>query len=68
MTKVLLSKREKQIASHLVCGLSNKQIAGNLFISERTVKFHCSNIYRKLRINSKLELLSRSKELGCHFL
>lgn len=52
-----LSKRETQVLSFLVKGLSNIKIAENLFITETTVKFHCKNIYRKLHVKSKLELL-----------
>ena len=48
-----LSKREKQIAMKILEGLPNKIIAAELFISERTVKFHCANIYRKLNINNR---------------
>ena len=40
-----LSKRELQVAHKIMEGRSNKVIASELFISERTVKFHCANIY-----------------------
>jgi DNA-binding CsgD family transcriptional regulator len=64
----ILSNREKQIAMKIMDGLPNKLIACDLFISERTVKFHCANIYRKLDIRNRhalvakyyRELLSRS--------
>lgn len=52
-----LSKREAQVLSLLVKGVSNIKIAESLFITETTVKFHCKNIYKKLRVKSKLELL-----------
>ena len=47
-----LSKRELQVAHKIMEGRSNKVIASELFISERTVKFHCANIYRKLEIRN----------------
>jgi DNA-binding NarL/FixJ family response regulator len=53
-----LSKRELQVASKIMEGLPNKIIASELFISERTVKFHCANIYRKLNINSRTALIA----------
>jgi two-component system response regulator DegU len=47
-----LTPRESQIQSLRSQGCSNKQIADILKISERTVKFHVSNILQKLRINN----------------
>jgi DNA-binding CsgD family transcriptional regulator len=55
----VLSKREKQIAEKILEGLPNKLIAADLFISERTVKFHCHNIYRKLSIRNRHALVAR---------
>lgn len=54
----ILSKREKQIAEKILEGLPNKVIANQLFISERTVKFHCHNIYRKLEIRNRHALMA----------
>ncbi len=48
-----LSKREAQVADKVCEGLSNRTIADQLFISERTVKFHCTNIFKKLAINNR---------------
>ncbi|TRY29057.1 helix-turn-helix domain-containing protein [Aliiglaciecola sp. M165] len=48
-----LSKREKQVADKVCQGLSNRSIADQLFISERTVKFHCTNIFKKLSVNNR---------------
>ena len=53
-----LSKREVQVIDKLLEGLPNKLIARQLFISERTVKFHCSNIYRKLDVEGRYHLVS----------
>jgi DNA-binding NarL/FixJ family response regulator len=53
-----LSKRELQVAHKIMEGRSNKAIAQELFISERTVKFHCANIYRKLNITSRTALIA----------
>ncbi|AXR07932.1 helix-turn-helix domain-containing protein [Salinimonas sediminis] len=54
-----LSKREMQVAQKILQGLPNKTIACELFISERTVKFHCANIYRKLEIRNRAALMAR---------
>jgi DNA-binding NarL/FixJ family response regulator len=48
-----LSRREQQIIDKILESSPNKIIASELFISERTVKFHCSNIYRKLQIGNR---------------
>lgn len=53
-----LSKRELQVAQKVIEGLSNKMIARQLYISERTVKFHCANIYRKLNIRNRAALMA----------
>lgn len=54
----LLSKRELQVAHGIMQGLPNKTIANQLFISERTVKFHCANIYKKLDIRNRASLMA----------
>jgi len=51
-----LSKRELEIARHIADGMSNKEIASQCFLSERTVETHASNILNKLGINSRVEV------------
>ena len=53
-----LSKREHQVAQKVSEGLSNRSIADQLFISERTVKFHCTNIFKKLAISNRKMLIA----------
>lgn len=53
-----LSKREKQVAAKISEGLSNRSIADQLFISERTVKFHCTNIFKKLAVSNRKMLIA----------
>ncbi|MEV7092554.1 helix-turn-helix transcriptional regulator [Amycolatopsis sp. NPDC051045] len=50
-----LSHREREILVLLGHGLSNRGIARRLGISERTVKFHVSNVLTKLRVESRLQ-------------
>jgi len=54
----LLSKREKEILDLVANGNSNKDIANALFISEKTVRTHLHNIFRKLDISKRTEAVS----------
>ncbi len=51
-----LSPRENEVAKLVLQGKSNKQIAFQLGIAERTVEFHLKNVYAKLGIGSRMEL------------
>jgi len=53
--EVPLTERELEVLRLMAKGLSNKGIASELFISERTVKFHISNILSKLGVFSRTE-------------
>jgi len=55
-----LSEKEKEIVVGLVDGLSYKLIADRMSISLETVRFHIKNIYRKLHVHSKAEVISKS--------
>lgn len=59
-----LTEREGQTLSLLVGGLSNKQIARELGISDSTVKIYVRNLLRKFRLNSRLELATRIHSAG----
>lgn len=59
----MLTKRENDIALLALDGFTNKQIAGQLFISENTVKSSMKNIFTKLGINSRRDLL-RIAQMG----
>jgi DNA-binding CsgD family transcriptional regulator len=48
-----LSPREREVLALVAAGNTNRAIAGELFISERTVDRHVSNIFRKLRVASR---------------
>ncbi|WP_233116602.1 two-component system response regulator NarL [Aggregatibacter actinomycetemcomitans] len=49
-----LTDREMGVLRLIATGLSNKQIAGQLFISEETVKVHIRNLLRKLNVHSRV--------------
>jgi DNA-binding NarL/FixJ family response regulator len=50
-----VTESEMRVLTALARGLSNKQIAVELFITEQTVKFHLTNIYRKLHVANRTE-------------
>ncbi len=54
-----LSKQEEVVKNLIASGKSNKEIANELFISLSTVKTHITNIYSKLNISNRKELLQR---------
>ncbi|NRF37961.1 LuxR C-terminal-related transcriptional regulator [Pedobacter foliorum] len=60
ISKTILSKREKEILSHLVKGKNSGQIADSLFISRSTVEQHRKNMLRKTSTSSTVELAIRS--------
>ncbi|MGV8947726.1 MAG: response regulator transcription factor [Lutibacter sp.] len=57
----ILSKQEINIKNYILQGKSNKEIADELFISLSTVKTHITNIYNKLNVSNRGELLLKSK-------
>ena len=57
LTKYDVSKREKEIVELLLEGKSNREIAEVLFISPNTVKTHVKNIYRKLEVKNRVQLI-----------
>jgi pimeloyl-ACP methyl ester carboxylesterase/DNA-binding CsgD family transcriptional regulator len=57
-----LTRRERDVAGLAVQGLSNREIAERLFISERTAETHVANAYLKLGVNSRLDLVRRAAE------
>ena len=58
-----LSKRELEVFAQLLTDKTQAQIAEELFITHSSVHFHCKNIYRKLGIKSRKQILIRYKDL-----
>lgn len=52
-----LSRREREVADSVLENMSNKEIAKKLNISERTVKFHVSNLLQKYRVGRRADLI-----------
>src|SRR3954451_4785883 len=59
-----LTEREVTILKALARGLSNKQISQELWVSEQTVKFHLSNVYRKLGVTNRAGAVTYAHEQG----
>lgn len=55
-TRDQLTPQELQIAHFVAEGLTNRQVAAQLFLSPRTIDFHLRNLFRKLGISSRTEL------------
>jgi DNA-binding NarL/FixJ family response regulator len=59
-----LTERELEVLRLLAKGRQNKEIANELWISERTVKFHVSAILAKLAVGNRTEAVSKAAQLG----
>ncbi|WP_299246061.1 response regulator transcription factor [uncultured Aquimarina sp.] len=58
-----LSKREYEVLCEIALGLSNKEIAEKLFVSESTIKTHVSNVLVKLDAKRRTQAIQIAKEL-----
>lgn len=58
-----LTDRELAVLHLAAAGLTNKEIAKNLFLAEGTVKAHVAAVYRKLEVHSRAEAVSRAADL-----
>src|SRR5438445_11083147 len=56
-SQVKMTRREEEVLSGLMKSLANKEIAANLNLSERTVKFHVSSLLAKFRVRGRMELV-----------
>lgn len=59
-----LTLREQDVLRLLVKGSTNKEIANNLFISEKTVKSHLNKIFKKLNVSRRLDAILSAIKLG----
>ena len=60
----LLTAREKEILNLVAQGLSNREIAEQLFVSRYTVESHIKHIYRKLSVTKRTKAVSAARSLG----
>lgn len=59
-----LSDRELSVLRYLPSGLSQREIAGELYVSLNTVKTHCRSIYRKLAVDGRKPAVQAARDLG----
>lgn len=57
--RTLLTARERQIADLVAAGLTNREIAAELHLSQRTVECHVAHIFTKLDVRSRVTLAIR---------
>ena len=60
----LLTSREKEILCLVAQGLSNREIAEQLFVSRYTVESHIKHIYRKLAVTKRTKAVSTARSMG----
>ena len=59
-----LTDHEQRILIFLANGVSNREMANRLFVSENTIKFHLKHIYSKLGVASRVQAIASAHELG----
>jgi LuxR family maltose regulon positive regulatory protein len=59
-----LTKRELSILKRLETGLSNKELAEAIFVSEGTLKWHLHNVYGKLNVKNRTGAMARARAIG----
>lgn len=59
---IALTDKESQVLNHLVKGMTNKEIASLMFVSNETIKTHLSNIYDKLHVTSRSQAVIKAIE------
>ena len=58
-----LTKREKEVVSFLFLGLPNRLISQKLHISEKTVKTHLNNIFKKMQVHNRTQVVAAFMDL-----
>jgi DNA-binding NarL/FixJ family response regulator len=59
-----LTDREQEILELVARGLTNPAIASRLFLSEKTVRNHVSNVFAKLHVTDRAAAVARARDLG----
>ena len=59
-----LSDREREVLEAIASGATNREIAGELFLSPHTIKEHTSTLYRKLGVRNRTEAVQKAQRLG----
>ena len=64
LNRLGLSKRELEVLQLMAQGLSNQQIAEQLFVSLNTIKTHSSNVFEKMEVQRRTQAVDKAKKLG----
>ncbi len=59
-----LTSREREVLDLIAQGLSNPEIAAQLYLSPKTVRNHISNIFAKLQVADRAQAIVRAREAG----
>ena len=59
-----LSARELEVLGHMARGLSNQEIAEQLFVSQNTVKTHAARLYEKLEVKNRVQAIETGRRMG----
>jgi DNA-binding NarL/FixJ family response regulator len=61
-----LTSREQEVLAHLLQGKANDEIAAKLHVEVSTIKFHNKNIFRKMHVSNRIELMFRGNSAMTH--
>lgn len=64
LKQLSISKREYEVLELIAGGLSNREIAGKLFVSENTIKTHSSRLFEKLEVSRRTQAVEKAKTMG----
>ena len=62
--KLGITARELEILQHIAAGLSNREIAAKLYVSENTVKTHAGSVFEKLSAKRRTQAVQLAKQAG----
>jgi LuxR family maltose regulon positive regulatory protein len=63
-SELRVTRRELSVLEYLTTSMTHSQIAGQLFVSDNTLKSHCRNLYRKLGVNTRADAISVARARG----
>ncbi|WP_028400998.1 response regulator transcription factor [Ectobacillus panaciterrae] len=62
--KTTITQKEDKLLRELAKGLSNKEISKTLLISQRSLEYSLTELFQKLKVNSRVEAIKKAKNLG----
>ncbi|HST85986.1 MAG TPA: LuxR family transcriptional regulator, partial [Kineosporiaceae bacterium] len=63
-SELRVTRRERSVLEYLTTTMTHSQIAGQLFVSDNTLKSHCRNLYRKLGVNTRADAITVARARG----